>query len=450
MYELSNDPVIIVIDLFGGGGGDATGLFQAEIDGRMVVVVIICVNHDKIALQTHEYNYPHVKHFKEDVRTVDLSELESVVEFNRKLYPNAKLAVWGSFPCPHFSKALGNKPKDEGIRTMAKSLYMNYDQVKQKHVEGNSYIQVLNPDYIIIENVEEFKSWGPLCEKGKPIVKQNGMDWLRWKKDVCSFGYFDEWKELNSADFGAHTSRNRLFGIFAKNGLPIAWPQPTHAKNPEREGLFSSLKKWKPVKDLIDFNDIGTSIINRKKRLAEKTIRGIIKGIKKFALKGEEYFLFHYYGNNFCTSVNDSCPTIRTKQSAYLIQAFIHNPSHGGHCTSINSPCPVIVARQDKAPLRIATCIKKDSTITIEETDSDAYKELKTLMIENGIGDVYYRPLRVQEKKVIQGFPADYHLCGNQAQQDKQIGNSVAPKVAKVIGEALSESIIGHNKAKVA
>lgn len=443
-------PLFLVIDLFGGGGGDATGWFNASINGNKIALVIACINHDESALKTHETAYPDVKHYKEDVGTADLSELKSVVSFYQNIYPSAKLVLWGSFPCPHFSKALGGQPKDEAIRTMARSLYMNYDPATAAHIPGDSYIQVLQPDYIIIENVEEFMSWGPLCKKGKPIVKKNGMDWLDWKRNVCSFGYADQWKELNSADFGANTSRNRLFGVFAKNGLPIAWPAPTHAKNPTTGDLFSPLLPWKAVKECIDFNDKGRCVITRKKKLVDNTIRGIIKGIKKFALNGEEYFLFHYYGKSFSTSIHSSCPSFRTKPSAYLIQAFIHNPSHGGNCSSINKPCPVIVARQDKAPLRIVTCVKGKSTVTIQDSDTPAYKELKELMIENGISEVLYRRLTIDEKKLIQGFPANYQFFGTQAAQDKQIGNSVVPVVAQVIAEAIGEKLLPFLSEKVA
>lgn len=447
---MNQDPVFIIVDLFGGGGGDATGFFNARLDGQKIAKVIICVNHDEVALKTHAHNYPFVKHFREDIRTVDLSQLKSIVDYHRSLYPAAYLVIWGSFPCPHFSKALGNKPKDEGIRTMARSLYMNFDTKQQKHIPGNSYIQVLDPDYIWIENVEEFMSWGPLCDKGRPISRKNGQDWMAWKTDVNSFGYYDDWRELNSADFGADTSRNRLFGIFARHGLPIAWPEPTHSKNPQQNGMFGSLKPWNPVKNRIDFNDAGKSIIHRKKKLTEKTIQGIIKGVKKFALNGDEYFLYHYYGNSFSTSIGKPCPSFRTKSSVYLIQAFIHNPSHGGNCTSINSPCPVIVARQDKAPLRLVTCIKNEASVVIEDGDSPAYRELKQMMIDNNIQDILYRPLRIQEKKVIQGFPADYHFYGTLAQQNKQIGNSVVPLMAQVIAEAMAQRIIDKQKNKVA
>lgn len=456
------DPFFIYIDLFAGGGGTTQGVEDAvliadllypngsvEREYRKVAKVVACVNHDQKAIKTHEKNHDHVKHFEEDIRTLDLTELKAILDYYRRLYPTAKIVLGASLPCPHFSKALGNKPKDEGIRTMGKSLYMKYDVQRKIHVRGDSYIQVLDPDYIIIENVEEFKSWGPLDDRGRPISKDNGQDWLKWKQEICKLGYVDDWKELNSADYGAHTSRNRLFGIFAKPGLPIAWPMPTHSKNPVKD-MFGELKPWKAVRELIDFNDAGKSIINRKIRLSDNTINGIIKGIKSYALKGEEYFLFHYYGNNFCTSVNTVAPSFRTKQSAYLIQAFIHNPSHGGHCTSIDQPCPVIVARQDKAPLRMVTVVKNKASVSIEETDSPAYKVLKQLMIDNSIEDIFYRPLRTREKLLIQGFPKTYKLEGTQADQEKQIGNSVVPIVAKVIMEALALRLVTYQNEMVA
>lgn len=445
-----NHPLFLVIDLFGGGGGDATGFFEAEIAGQKIAKVIVCVNHDKMALKTHSLNYPEVKHFREDIRTVDLSEIKAIVDYHRKLHPDAKVIVWGSFPCPHFSKALGNKPKDEGIRTMAKSIYMNFDIHKDEHIPGNSYLQILDPDYIMIENVEEFKTWGPLNEIGRPITDKNGEYFNEWRNDICSFGYVDSWKEINSADLGELTSRNRLFGVFSKPELPIQWPIPTHAQYPDKNKMYPGLKQWRAVREQIDFSHLGQSIFKRKKRLVDNTVYGIIKGVKKFALKGDGYFLYHYYVQAFTTFIDTPCPTFRTKQSAYLIQAFIHNPSHGGNCTSIHKPCPVIVARQDKAPLRLTTCIKGTEFIAIDKDDSPAHRELKEIMNQHGITDIFYRPLSVQEKKVIQGFPADYELCGTKAEKEKQIGNSVVPGVAKAIAESMGHALINQLTKKVA
>ena len=444
-----SDPLFIKFDLFAGFGGTALGDEQAEINGDRICKVIGCINHDELAINNHRLNFPHITHFKEDVRNVDLAELKSLADFQRQLHPKALLVLSASLPCPHFSKALGNKPKDENIRTLGYSLYMKYDHLNEKHYEGDSYIQVLDPDIIIIENVEEFLSWGPLNDNNRPITKMNGQEWMKWKEGICSLGYRCEWRELDSANYGAFTRRNRLFIIFAKPGVPIAWPEATHAKEVVG-GMFGSLQKWKAVRDVLDLNDTGESIINRKKKLADKTIFGLIKGIKKFAFDADGYFLYHYYGNSYSSSINSPCPAFRTKQSAYLIQVFIHNPSHGGNCSSADIPSPVIVARQDKAPLRMVTCIKGKSRYKILKSDSLAYKELKRLMKELDISEVLYRPLRTKEKLVIQGFPKYYKMEGTQGAQEKQIGNSVVPIVEQRIMEALGNKLIDFKKTKVA
>lgn len=131
-------------------------------------------------------------------------------------YPDAKLILWASLECTNFSKAKGGQPRDADSRTLAEFLFR--------------YQHSLDPDFIQIENVVEFRSWGPLDENGKPVSRDKGIDYEQWRKNMCDYGYWDEWRELNSADFGGYTSRNRLFGCFAKEGLPIVWPTPTHSK----------------------------------------------------------------------------------------------------------------------------------------------------------------------------------------------------------------------------
>src|SRR5690606_31434908 len=134
-----------------------------------------------------------------------------------------------------------------------------------------------------------------LDKNGKPVSRRNGSEWMRWRRDINSMGYRDEWKELNSADFGAYTSRNRLFGCFAKGDLPIVWPAPTHAKNPKKEGLFGAgLKKWMPVKDVLDFEDEGVSIFNRKKPLSPRTLERIYAGLIKYVAGGKEAFIIRW------------------------------------------------------------------------------------------------------------------------------------------------------------
>lgn len=449
---IDNNILFLVIDLFCGFGGTTKGFETATYvgaDGKIykIAKVIACVNHDPKAIKSHWLNHPEIKHFEEDYRNIDLTELKSIVDFQKKLYPNAKIILWASLPCPHFSRAAGGTPKDDEIRTLAYSLYMKYDDSIKKHYKGDSYIQLLNPDYVMIENVTEFKSWGPLDENGKPISKKNGQDWVRFCNGVCDLGYKNEWRELNSADFGEYTSRNRLFGCFAKNGLPIVWPQPTHSKNGDNS-VFSQLKKHKAVKEVLDFEDEGKSIFNRKKPLSDKTIDVIHKGLVKAIEEGEDSILFKYYGNGdntnsinkpagtlttkdrfakiafifrqyktgYTTSINSPIGALPTNPKANIV-SFIMNRSHGGHTTSVNNPCPVIIARQDKAPLYL----------------------LMALMDEHGIVDIKHRMLKVPELLKIQGFPEDYKMIGNQSDKKRFIGNSVVPGVVKAWCESFAK-----------
>ncbi|MFY9308080.1 MAG: DNA cytosine methyltransferase [Bacteroidia bacterium] len=420
--------MFIVVDLFCGAGGTTTGF--AMTNG--LAKVIACVNHDKNAIKSHWLNNPEVKHFEEDIRTLDLTELINLVNHYRAIYKKAKVILWASLECTNFSKAKGGLPRDADSRTLADSLIR--------------YIVDLNPDIIQIENVVEFMAWGPLDENGKPVSRRNGTEWMRWRKEISELGYFDEWRELNSADFGAYTSRNRLFGIFTKKLEWISWPEPTHCKNPSNGLMFEPLEKWKPVKDVLDFNDIGKSIFNRKKPVVDKTLNVIEKGLVKAIKTGESAFLIKYNGKSGLNSIVEPAGVITTKDRFALILrqyktgytssieqpigslptvpkanivSFIMNKSHGGHTTSVNSPSPVIVASQHKSPLYI----------------------IQTLMNENGIEDITMRMLKVSELLLIQGFDKDYRLVGTQADQKKFIGNSVVPIVVKAWTESLRGNI---------
>ncbi len=437
------EPEFIVIDLFCGAGGTSTGFEMTN--GK--ALVIACVNHDFMAIKSHWLNHRHIAHFEEDIRTLKLEPLVKLLNYYRALYPNAKVVLWASLECTNFSKAKGGQPRDADSRTLADHL--------------DRYIRALDPDYVQIENVVEFMSWGPLDDKGKPVSRKNGSDYMRWCNYINSFGYYNEWRELNSADFGAYTSRNRLFGCFAKHGLPIAWPEATHGKAVKivkrGGGLFDEVgkKPWMAVKEVLDFADQGTSIFDRKKPLSDKTLEVIANGLIKSIEAGEHAFLFAYYGNGdnlndvnsplgtittkdrfaiifrqyktgFTSSVNEPIGALPTNPKANLV-SFIMNKSHGGHTTSTSAPCPVIVARQDKAPLYL----------------------IQTIMNEYGIEDITMRMLKVPELLKIQDFPHDYKLEGNQSEQKKFIGNSVVPRVVSVWCLAMVDKLT-ETKAKAA
>lgn len=269
---------LLYIDLFCGAGGTSTGVNSARLHDEPCADVIACVNHDAKAIASHASNHPEALHFTEDIRTLELSPLVEHLKRCREQNPDALIVLWASLECTNFSKAKGGQPRDADSRTLAEHLFR--------------YIEAIEPDYIQIENVEEFMSWGDMDENGKPISMDKGKSYTRWVRNVKRYGYKFDHRILNAADYGAYTSRKRFFGIFAKNGLPIVFPAPTHCKDGSTT-LFGNLKKWKPVKEVLDFEDEGNTIF-REKPLSEKTLERIYAGLIKFVAGGKDAFLVKY------------------------------------------------------------------------------------------------------------------------------------------------------------
>lgn len=231
---------LLYIDLFCGAGGTSTGVEDARYAGVECAKVIACVNHDANAIASHMANHPEALHFTEDIRTMELSPLVAHVRDMKEIYPEALIVLWASLECTNFSKAKGGQPRDADSRTLAEHLFR--------------YIEAIAPDYIQIENVEEFMSWGDMDEYGKPLSKDRGRCYELWKRNVMKYGYNFDWRILNAANYGAYTTRKRFFGIFAKYGLPIVFPEPTHCKEGKTD-MFGRFEKWKPVKEVLDFSD---------------------------------------------------------------------------------------------------------------------------------------------------------------------------------------------------
>ena len=335
--QIEPTPIFLIVDLFCGFGGTTTGFAKATLNGNKIAKVIACVNHDPKAIQSHWLNHKDVIHFEEDIRTLELYPLTRIVNDWRTIYPEAKLILWASLECTNFSKAKGGQPRNADSRTLAEHLFR--------------YQQALNPDYIKVENVVEFMSWGALDENGKPISKHKGEDFTKWKNEMCSLGYYDEWTQLNSADFGSYTSRNRLFGCFARPGLPIVFPQPTHSKKAGKKG-FEDLLPWKAVKEVLNFEDEGESIFTRKKPLSEKTLERIYAGLLKFVANGDISFLSNYksgHPNSKNSSLKTVSGTLTTVPTQALVQTkFLlkYNSTNGKtgvhHPPSVDTACPTI------------------------------------------------------------------------------------------------------------
>ena len=318
-----SDIELFVIDLFCGAGGLSEGVEEARLDGNRCGKVVCCVNHDKNAILSHDANIPDALHFIEDIRTLELSPISTIVERIRQLYPDAMIMLHASLECTNFSKAKGGQPRDADSRTLAEHLFR--------------YIDVIDPDYIQIENVEEFMSWGDMDENGKPISMDKGRLYQKWVRNVKKYGYNFEHRILNAADFGAYTTRKRFFGIFAKKSLPIVFPEPTHCKG-GRQDMFSRLEKWKPVKDVLDFSDEGTTIF-REKPLAEKTLERIYAGLIKFVAGGKDAFLSRYNTvrpQDTCKSVDEPCGVLTTENRFAKVQVSFLSKQFSGHPESKN------------------------------------------------------------------------------------------------------------------
>lgn len=317
---------LLYIDLFCGAGGTSTGVESALCFNEPCAKVIACVNHDANAIASHAANHPDALHFTEDIRTLDLTDLIAHVEKMKLLYPDAYVVLWASLECTNFSKAKGGQPRDADSRTLAEHLF--------------SYIEGINPDYIQIENVEEFMSWGDMDEKGKPLSKDKGRCYERWKRNVMRYGYDFDWRILNAADYGAYTTRKRFFGIFAKHNLPFAFPEPTHCKDGKKD-MFGGLQSWKPVKEVLDFSDEGESIFCRKKPLAEKTLERIYAGLIKFVAGGKDAFIVKYNSMNRngkyqAPGIDEPCPTVATQNRLALAKVNFLSKQFSGHPESKN------------------------------------------------------------------------------------------------------------------
>ena len=335
---------LLYIDLFCGAGGTSSGVNSARLDDKQCATVIACVNHDKNAIASHAANHPEAMHFTEDIRTLELSPLLTHLQRCRRQYPDALVVLWASLECTNFSKAKGGMPRDADSRTLAEHLFR--------------YIEAINPDYIQIENVEEFMSWGAVDENGKPVSMDKGKSYTRWVRNVKKYGYNFDYRILNAADYGAYTSRKRFFGIFAKKGLPIAFPEATHSKE-GASSLFGTLEKWRPVRECLDFDDEGDSIFGRKKPLVEATLERIYAGLIKFVAGGKDAFLVKYNsvnkrtGKHIPPSIDEPCPTVATQNRlglakvSFLSKQFSGDPMSKN--VSVEAPAGAITCKDHHA-----------------------------------------------------------------------------------------------------
>ena len=264
----------IIVDNFAGGGGASTGMELAT--GR---VVDIAINHDPDAILMHRTNHPHTTHYQASVWDVDPVEV---------CRGRPVGLAWFSPDCKHFSKAKGGKPVDKNIRGLAWIVLR--------------WAGTVRPRVIILENVEEFQTWGPV-RKGKPVKKLTGQTFRKWLDQLRNLGYSVEWRELVAADYGAPTTRKRFFLIARCDGRPIVWPTPTHAPADSPEVKAGLRKPWRSAAEIIDWSLPTPSIFDTKESIREKynltaqrplrpnTMARVARGVDKFVIKTASPFL---------------------------------------------------------------------------------------------------------------------------------------------------------------
>ena len=411
------DIKLLYIDLFCGAGGTSTGVEQAAFKGKKCAKVIVCVNHDANAIASHTANHPDALHFTEDIRTLELSPLIGHLEKMKKVYPDAKTVLWASLECTNFSKAKGGQPRDADSRTLAEHLFR--------------YIEALRPDYIQIENVEEFMCWGDMDENGHPISKDKGKSYVRWVNNVCKHGYYFDWRILNAADYGAYTSRKRFFGQFALHGLPIAFPKATHAKCPAKyeHSLFPdyNMQPWKPVREVLDLNDEGTSIFAKKKPLCEKTLERIYAGLIKFVAGGKKQyndFILKYNsmnskGNYRPAPTDEPCPTVACQNRLGYVKFNFLSKQFSGDPMSKNQSV--------ERPAGTVTCVDHHAFVTAY-FGKDATAENVSINLNEPMPDVPLEKVTIQSSRFL----------------DSQYGNGGASSI-----ETASPTIVNNPKQSV-
>lgn len=326
----------IIVDNFAGGGGASTGIELAA--GRPVTIAI---NHDPDAILLHKTNHPYTEHYQENVWSVD----------PRAVCGGRKVGLaWFSPDCKHFSKAKGAALVDRKIRGLAWIVL--------------KWAALVRPRVIMLENVEEFQTWGPV-RKGKPVKKKAGQTFQKWKSQLAALGYQIDHRELVMADYGAPTTRKRFCLIARCDGKSIVWPERTHAPRDSEEVRRGVLKPWRSAAEVIDWSIPAYSIFDSKQEikrkygvnavrpLADNTMRRVIRGVDKFTIRSGRPFLVPIgYGERKGQAprvhdLDDPLPTVVSTAKQSLCAPVLCQVNHAGgdRSQNVQDTMPTITAK---------------------------------------------------------------------------------------------------------
>ncbi len=330
----------LIVDNFAGGGGASTGIELAT-----GYSVDIAINHDPEAIRMHKANHPSTKHYCESVWDVDPVKV---------CKGNPVGLAWFSPDCKHFSKAKGGKPKDKNIRGLA--------------WVALRWAGLVRPRVIMLENVEEFKTWGPLNRRHHPIKSKQGNTFNKFVTQLETLGYEVEFKELVAADYGAPTTRKRFFMIARCDGNPIVWPEPTHAPRNSKLVKQGLREPYVAAYTQLDFSLPCPSIFDTaeeiKKKygiravrpLAPKTMERIARGLKKFVIDNEEPFIVQVNhsgsSSDYCKSANEPLNTVTGKHGFGIVEPILapYKIKVGESCKGVHSlenPIGTVISKNE-------------------------------------------------------------------------------------------------------
>ena len=406
--------VELIVDNFAGGGGASTGIELAT--GRSVDIAI---NHDPAAIAMHRANHPATKHYCENVWDVDPVEACAGRPVG---------LAWFSPDCKHFSKAKGGKPVEKAIRGLA------WVAIR--------WAKLVRPRVIILENVEEFTTWGPLIGN-RPDPMRKGR---RFVHALKRYGYRVEWNELRACDYGAPTIRKRFFLIARCDGLPIVWPEPTHGDPSTLFVASGMLHPWRTAAEIIDWTIPCPSIYDRKKPLCENTMRRIARGLRKFVLEHPQPYI-----------VDDHI-------APFLIQ--YHTEQSGKEVRGQAVDKPIMTAdSSNRYGLVTALLIKYygqgEGQSLREPLHTITAKDRFGLVVVRGepyqIIDIGLRMLTPRELFRAQGFPEDYIIDRDadgkhypKSAQVARCGNAVPPPFAEALVRANLPEMCGEEERESA
>ena len=354
----------LIVDNFAGGGGASTGIEMAT-----GYSVDIAINHDPEAIRMHKANHPNTKHYCEDVWQVDPVKACGG-------HPVA--LAWFSPDCKHFSKAKGGKPKDKFIRGLA--------------WVACRWAGLVRPRVIMLENVEEFKTWGPLNRGHHPIKSKQGKTFERFVQQLTDLGYEVQFRELIAADYGAPTMRKRFFMIARCDGKPIVWPEPTHGPADSEAVKAGLLKPYVGAYTQIDFSRPCPSIFDTSEEIKEKygiravrpltkkTMDRIARGLKKFVLDNPEPFIIqcNHGGERRPNDIRKPMPTITGKHGYGIVEPYMVQIGQTGftkdRSKDVREPLTTIVSKNEHC-LISPTLIQYHSETSKDEVRGQTIKD---------------------------------------------------------------------------